>query len=357
MANPISIRINGEEFVDFKSASVSYSLEGFARSFSFDFSDKWLQTLLRDLPFAEGDPCEVLVHGTTVVDGFIDDVPISYDAQSHSLAVVGRSWNGHMVDSSAVYKGGSWRDVTLPDLAKAIAEPFGVGVQVDPWAVADTLKPFSRWAIEDEETAYSCIQRAAQMRGLFLVSDAGRNLIITKAAPMIHPGLLKFGVNIKAARRMGRFAGRHSYYLVKSQRAGDDTFYAEDAAGPFFRVDDPQVKAHRPLVIISDGSGTKPELQTRASWERNTRAGRSRRITYTVQGHRSPVQQIWPINERIAVDDPYLDTRDALLIAAVSLEYGDGGEVANLELARPEAFDVLVPPKKPNKSKGFMSLL
>lgn len=357
MANPITVRIDGVEYVDLKSATVRYSLESFARTFSFDFSDKWLRTRLRELPFREGDPCEVLVHGEQVIDGFIDDVPIEYSGSSHTISVTGRSWNGHMVDASAIYKRGSWRDAKLVDIAKALAEPFGVGVIVDPWAAASIVEPFPRWAIEDEETAYRCLQRAAEMRGVFLISDAGRNVVVTKASPVVHPAALVFGQNVKSARRVGRFAERHSYYLVKAQHAGSDTWYAEDAAGPFFRTDDPQVTAHRPLIVISEGGGSKKELETRAAWERNLRAGRSRRITYTVQGHRSSAGRVWPVNELVTVQDPLLDCNEALILAAVTLRYDDAGEVAELELARPEAFDVLIPPKKPSRRKGFLDSL
>lgn len=355
MANPITLKIAGVEYLDYKSASVTYGIESFARAFTFEFSDKWLRTMILDLPFAEGDPCEVLVHGTTVLDGYIDDIPISYDATSHSISVTGRSWNAHMVDCSAVHKGGSWRNVKLADLAKDLADPFGVSVMVDPWAVADSLEPFPKWAIEDEETAYGCLQRAAEMRGLFLMSDAGRNIVITKASPVMHPAVLRFGTNILRASRMGRFSERYSYYLVKSQRAGKDTFFGEEVAGTFFRVNDPQVVAYRPLIIVSDGQGQKNELKTRASWEMNVRAGRSRRISYDVLGHRSPVGKVWPVNELIVVDDPFLDSKEGLLIASVMLRYDDGGEVASMELCRPEAFDVLQPPQKKSKKKGFMS--
>lgn len=357
MSSPITLRINGEEYLDFKSATVSYSIESFVRRFSFEFSDKWLQTLIRELPFREGDPCEAHVNGIKVVDGVIDDVPVEYDATSHSLSVSGRSWNAHMVDCSAVYKGGSWRKAKLVDIIRNLAEPFGVGVIVDPWAIVQTIEPFDRWAIEDEETAHGCMQRAAEMRGLFLTSDAGRNVVVTKASIQVHPATLSFGSNILRARRVGRFSDRHSYYLVKSQRAGSDTWYAEKAAGPFFRVDDPQVTSYRPLIIVSDGSGTKKHLETRATFERNMRAGKSRRITYDVQGLGTEFGDPWPINVLIPVSDPYLSCKEPLLIAGVTLSYGPGGEISTLELARPEAFDVLAPAPKKGRKKGFMSLL
>lgn len=359
MVSPISLRVLGEEFVDFKSARVSYGIEAFARSFSFTFSDKWLRTLVRPLPFQEGDECQVLVHGQPVVDGFIDDIPIRYDAQSHEIEITGRSWSGHMVDASAEFPGGSWKLKPLPTIATDLATPYGVAVAVDPWAAADVVEPFKKYGIEDEETAYACMQRAAERRGVFLTSGFLRDVKITKASPVVHPGLLKLGANVLNASRTGRFSERFSHYIVKSQAAGSETFFGPAATGPFVRVQDTGVTPYRPLIMVADGYGNAAELNKRASWERNVRAGRSRRLTYGVQGLLSPLAKVpWPSNELITVDDPYFDQVGLLLIAAVSLSYGPQGEVATLELAHPSAFDVLIPPAKKKKGqKGFLSLL
>jgi prophage tail gpP-like protein len=355
VASPLSLEVLGEEIKDFKSASVTYRLDQFARTFQFDLSDRWLRTLLRPLPFAEGDPCKVKVHGEVVLDGFIDDVPLDYDANTHSISISGRSWNGHMVDSSAVYEKGSWRGGSLLKIATDLALPFGVAARIDPWATADAAEPFKKYAIDDEETAFACLQRATERRGLFVTSDAGRTVVITKSSTIPHPGLLKLGANILRARRVGRFQERHSYYLVKSQRAGNATFFGEAAAGPFVRIDDPDVPIYRPLIIVADGLGSKTEMTQRASWERNTRAGRARTITYDVLGLRSDAGVAWPINQLIPVDDQYADQSGPLLIAGVTLSVTPGGkEVASLELCHPSAFDVLRPtPKRTKKRKGF----
>src|SRR5690606_8660629 len=124
-------------------------------------------------------------------------------------------------------------------------------------------------------------------RGLFLTSDEGRNIVITKASRLMHPAALVFGQNIKSASRTGRLSERYSFYLGKSQRAGNDTHFADLVTSQFAVVGDDGVPAYRPLIIVADGPGKPPELETRATWERNLRAGRSRRITYQVQGHGS----------------------------------------------------------------------
>lgn len=360
MPSPITFLVGGKELVDFKSATVSYAMESFARSFAFEFADKWSrQQTPAALPFGEGDPAQVYVHGELVVDGYVDDVPIDYDASSHRITVSGRSWAGHMVDCSAVHKPGSWRNITIEGIAKTLAEPFGLSVRLDPWAAtqANTPATFAKWAIEDEETAYDCLQRAAEARGLFLTDNGQKTIVITKASSIVHPSPLVFGQNIKRARRIGRFGERYSEYIVKHQSSETSFTGEKTTSSRLFRTADPQVLAYRPLVLVSHGTGSKAELERRALWERNVRAGRSRRITYDVIGHRSAAGRVWPVNELVAVQDPWLGTDELLLLASVHLSYDSGGETASLELCRPEAFDVLVPPPQKKKETGLDGML
>lgn len=357
MASPIALRILGTEYVDFKSARVTYGIEAFARSFSFQFSDKWLRTLVRPLPFKAGDQCEVTVNGETVLTGHVDAVPMAYDATSHEIEITGRSANGHMVDASAVHVAGKWKQQPLLKICTDIAAPFGVAVKVDPWVAGDIAEPFAKYAIEDEETAYACMQRAAERRGVFLTSDAGLTTTITKSSPIVLPGVLKLGVNVLRARREERYTERFSEYIVKSQRAGSDTFFGPQVTGPFVRIPDTGVTAYRPLIMVADGIATQTAMLRRASWERNVRAGRSRRLEYDLQGFRSPTSTAWPINQLITVDDPYFDQLGTVLISAVSMSYGPAGSITTLELSDPAAFDVLIPPAKKSKRKGgFLSL-
>lgn len=350
----IAVRIDGQEYTDYLDASVVCSLENFARTFAISYSDKWLQSYTSQFPFTEGDACEITVDGEVVIDGFIDEITIDYDGKSHRMQVTGRSWNGHMVDASAVHKTGAWKNADLLTIANDIADPFGVTVKVLDGVILDeVLEPFRKWAIEDEETAHECIQRLAKMRGLFLTSDAGRNILVSRAGPRRTSSSIVYGTNVIRANASRRFSERHSYYLVKSQNAGDETWYAEDASSKLFaREDDPGVETHRPLIIVSDGQGSKPELEMRAKWERNVRAGRSRRYTYEVNGWQKTEGGLWQPNERISVQDPIFDIEGELLIASVAFKQSHpGGSTTSLELAPPASFDILVPPKKKLKKR------
>ena len=352
----LELKIKGQAMPDYSSASVSMSMETLAHRFAFSYSDKWLQTRVLKLPFVELDACTIELDGATIVDGYIDDIPIDYSATSHTIGVAGKSWTGHLVESSAVFKTGSWRNVDLLTLCQDICKDFGIKVTTDIWGLPYLGGPFKKWAIEGEETAHGFILRVLKERGLYVHSNGAREIVITRAAAVPLPGALPivFGVNTLQGSRSSRFCDRHSYYLVKSQDAGEDDYHATDVAGPFFNVDDPQVPMHRPLVIVSDGSGKQGDLESRAKWELTTRAGRSRRLRYTLQGLTAPGGAAWKINTLIPVKDTLLDIAEPLLIVAVDLSVdARGGSRSSIELAHPDSFDVAKPPiKKPRKTGG-----
>lgn len=350
----VAIRIDGVDYADDTDIHVAYGLDQFSRSFSIGFGNRWLLSNLHTFPFEEGAACEILLDGEKVIDGFIDEIPIDRSGTDHRLSVTGRSWTGHMVDSSAIHETGAWKNATLLVIAEAIAEPFGCGVVVhDPQLLPEVNTPFRRFAIEDEELAYDCIMRAAKMRGVFLTSDAERNIVVTRGTKTVRTNTVLTPYNTFRARREGRFSERFSEYIVKSQNAGDDTWYAENATSKLFhRARDPQVTSYRPLIIVSEGQGSKPELELRADWERNVRAGRSRKLFYEWNGVRDDAGRLWQPNTLVAVDDPGFNVSGDLLIASVSIKRSEGGTSTSLELVSPDAYDVLTPPKPKTKKKG-----
>lgn len=357
MTSPVDIRIKGSTYDEYKSVTVSYSMETIASGFSVDFSDKLRRNALKSLPFKSGDPVEVFVHGEKVIDGYINSIPIDISSTQHSVAITGRSWTGHIVDCSAVYKGGSWRNANLKTIAKNLCDEHGITVKIDPTVLSDAMLPFPRWAIEDEETTAECLRRAAKLRGMFMMTDNGRNLIFTKTSKIVQPGLLSWKTNILQANREDNFDDRFSYYLVKSQSAGDDTWFADNAGKAFYRVDDPEIATYRPLILVNDGQGRRSDLEARANWERNTRAGKSSRVRYTLQGFKNAAtQKLWPVNQLISVNDDQLDINDTLLLISAQLTYGTkSGEKVVLEVGAPQQFDVLAPPPPKKRKKKKIS--
>lgn len=344
----ISIAIDGTEYLDIVQASARFSMDEIATSFRITFSDKWFSTGFADLPFQEGSLCEVFIDGEKAITGFIDDIPISYSATTHSIEVSGRSLAGLLVDCSAQHKTGSWRNSQAKSIINDLISPYGISFGFDSSVpISDQTKPLRKFAIEQEETVFDAINRIARLRGYFLISQPNGNLLGTRAGTEISQTPIQKGGNILAASRRGRFQDRYSTYLVKAQNAGDDTWFADDASTRlFYQTTDPQVVLNRPLIIVSDAQGDKKDLELRGNWERNTRAGRSRRVSYTLRGFTQNDGQLWKMNTRIRIRDPFFDIDDEFLITTVDFGFRGDGSFTELGLTLPQAYDVLIPPKK-----------
>lgn len=346
MTERMSLVVNGVEYAGFTQGIVRYSLDAIARSFTFVLADRWFNGFTANRPFETGDAVEVKIYGTRVLNGWIEEMPMRYGPSNRGITISGRSRAGDLVDCSATHPTGAWRDCRMLDVFADLLDPYGLTVSVDISAALDVVKPFGRWAIEDEETVVQCMLRMTRQRGLFIYTDETGNVLISKAGKLPYPFVFKSGVNISTGSRSGSVRQRFSEYTVKGQRAGDDTVFGEGASKGAFTATDAQVERFRPLIMMSEGNGKADDLETRAKWERNTRAGKSQRLTYTVPFFKPLGLGVFPLNHLVGVEDGILNYSGLLLIAGVEYTLTPDDETTTINLAPPEAFDILIPPKK-----------
>jgi prophage tail gpP-like protein len=346
----VSLIVNGAEYGGWTSIAIQRGIEQIAGTFSLSVSDRWPgQDTPR--PIRPGDACTVRIDGETVITGYVDDLDLSYDATQHQIGVSGRDKTGDLVDCSAIHAPGEWRGVMLLQLAEALCQPFGIAVK----AAADIGAPFSAFALQESETAFEALERAAKMRGLLLVSDGKGGLLLTNAGTERAKTVLKLGENILAAS--GRFShrDRYSQYLIKGQRRGTD----DDAEAPHAITEvsasaaDSGIRRYRPLLILAEDLGDGITYGQRIAWERSTRFGKSIRSTVTVQGwrERGLVGDLWTPNKIVHLTDPWQGVDEDLLIVSVAFRLDTGGQTTDLELTRPEAFDMIAM-EKHVKKKG-----
>lgn len=347
----VSIVVNGTKYTDVVQASVRFSMDEMAHSFNLTFTDRWFYSGNQKFPFDEGHKCELYVNNKKCITGFIDNIGISYSSSDHSIQVSGRSMGGILVDSSAQHKTGAWTQAVPKVIIDDLLSPHGISFSYDPSIPSDVpTQKLRKFAIEQEETVFEAIGRIAKLKGFFVISDSNGNLVGTRAGKKLSNTIVKKGVNIISGSREGRFQDRYSIYIVKAQNAGDDTWFAEDATSKLFaQVKDSAVPIHKPLIIVSDTQGSKKELELRAEWERNIRAGRSKKLTYTLNEFEQDNGDLWTINQQVYVIDPFFDVYGVMLASTVEFQYGMNGSFTTMELIRPEAYDILVEPQKNKK--------
>jgi prophage tail gpP-like protein len=353
VASEFVITIGGINYGGWTSVRVTRSLEQLAHSFSVSFTDRWTDQN-KAIPAHRGDACTVLYRGTrgdqVVTTGWIDENTLDYDATTRTLGLSGRSTTGDLCDCAAIHQGGSWSGVGLLRIAQDLCRPFGVSVS----SAVDLGRPFSVFKLNDGETVFQALERACRMRGVIMTTHGSGALVFQRTGQTIVATTIERGVNILRGSKRDSHADRFSQYTVKIQMsaggsAGDDMTTPHPALKR--TALDSHVTRYRPTIITAETEDSGPELQKRADWERNVRAGRACRLTYTVQGWENSAG-LWAPNTLVRVVDQDAEVDDELLIVTVTFERSGQGTTTTLELTQPGAFDVEpLPPKV--KKKGM----
>jgi prophage tail gpP-like protein len=348
----LTLTVNGFVYGGWQSASVTLGMEQIAGTFELAITDQW-PGHPEKWAINPGDECRLKLGAETLITGYVDDVAIDYDKETHSIKVTGRDRTGDLVDCAAIHKSGQWSSATLAKIAEDLCTPFGIPVTV----MVNIGKAFTGYALNDGETAFEALERAARMRGVLLLSNGTGGLMINRAGTTRCPATLIKGVNIE--RGSGHFShkDRFSHYIVKGQTSGIPP-WAEQGNNSVPEVKkhtqpkavrhDGNVKRYRPLIIIAD-QGESSTYDDRAVWEMNVRSGRSARSTYTVTGWEAKPGRVWRINELITVTDDFIGTPDDMLCAQVKFTLDDNGSRTELELCRKSAFELINFPDKKKK--------
>ena len=347
----LELTCNGRVHAGWESMRISRSMEHCANSFQLAVSELW-PGQASTYSIMPGAPCEVRLAGTTVISGYVDDVSLEQDAQRHAVGVTGRDKAADLVDCSAVVKGGQWLGQRVEAIAAQLAKPFGITVST----AVDTGKPLTSFALQEGETVFDAIDRAARMRALLLVSDAKGGLVITRASTDVVATPLVMGVNVLQASVKMSLRERFSLYIAKGQKSpalawSGETTGAKAAAQVRAQTTDPEVPRHRPMIITGECQDVAASLQQRVQWEANVRAARSVEVVVRVAGW-AHADGLWEPNKLVTVSLPSLRiARSKLLIKACQYSLGADGSSTELTLTRPDAFTLL--PLKPQGAGGL----
>lgn len=344
----LMLQVNGQNFAGWQRVAVTLGMEQIAGSFDLTVSERF-PGQLASWRIAEGDECRLFWGKTPVITGYVDDTNIDYDRESHSIQITGRDRTGDLVDCTALHGSGVWRNSKLTRIAADLCAPFGIKVIV----ATDVGRPFESFSIWHGETAFDCLERATRMRGVLPISDGQGNLVLTRAGKERAPVSLVMGENIE--RGSGRFSmrDRFSEYIVKGQVPGNALNYDHPEQHLVVKASekDSAVKRYRPHMVIAE-PGDGGTYKDRAVWERNVRAGRAGRVTYTVTDW-DPAGRLWLPNRLVTVRDEFLGLDGDGIIAQVRfLLDEEGGSRCELDVCRKEAFDLISLPDPKKSKKG-----
>jgi prophage tail gpP-like protein len=340
VSHVVKLQVNGADFEGFKGGEVRLGIDQICGSFSLDYYDG--RGTANRLPIDSGNRCTLLIDDKVIMDGWVDDSASEYDAKMYRANVSGRSLACDLVDCSAGVRTGnrrpktSWSNASLGVIVTELCQDF----LISPTILGEEGPKFSKFRLQKGERIADAITRLVRPRGLVAYS-VGSDLILTRAGSQSTQTVIRSGDQVIRAKRESSFASRYSDYVFKGQTRANDTVNGVNAAQLDGVVQDQSVQRYRPLFVVKNGTDSKADLGQIAVLERNQRAGRSERLSYTVHGWERQ-EGLWEPNLRVRVIDQELEVDCEMLVVNVAFRFGpDQSYVTELELSRPEAYDVV----------------
>jgi prophage tail gpP-like protein len=350
----LELLVNGMKYAGWTQIGVTRAVDASSGAFTVTLTERWeghvgLAAQTEPWPILPGDRCEVRLAGIPMVIGYVDIFKPSFSANDHTINIQGRDRTADLIDCSAVHTPDEWKNIDLLRFAQILAKPFGVGVSAD----VSVGEVFSVCKLQQGETAFEAIERYARQRRLLLMPDGAGGLLITRAGNKRAGVGLVQGENILSASGNIDHSQRFSAYLVKGQAAYNPYSEGETEAHVEGGANDSGIRRYRPMLVIAESGSTNGSAQERATWEANSRLGKSAMASITVQGWRqSPGGPLWEPAMLVQVKSPWLRMDGQMIIRQATYERGDGGTTTKLDIVSPQAFSPEPPDsKKTAKSK------
>ncbi|EGA6694618.1 baseplate protein, partial [Salmonella enterica] len=182
------LRVNGRDWGGWTSVRISAGIDRIARDFNVSITRQWPGG--EDVPpVKNGDAVEVLIGDDLVITGWVEALPLRYDAQTIMTGIVGRSKTADLIDCSASPAQHNGKNLFL--IASALARPFGVDV-VDAGAPAAAVIEAQP---EHGETVVDCLNRLLGQAQALAYDDERGRLVLGRPGSMKAATALVLGEN------------------------------------------------------------------------------------------------------------------------------------------------------------------
>jgi len=349
MHSEILLEVNNQNFTGWNKVNIKRGMREFLGSFTLELVDSGPGS-----PFGQvfnGDKCRIFVRSTDqvsaqdieILTGFIDQVDKNRTGRSTSMGVSGRDITQDLVDCSAVVPSNTWTKATLTKMAEDLAKPFDLFVD----DYTDSSAPFKNFTVQNGESGFSVIERAARQLGVLPLSNRFGDVVLTYAADSNTPVVadLVDGENILSITESSSLKGRYSTYTLRGQNSGGGSAWKKSTTALKAKATDQTITRHRPLIVLAEGKTDQINLQKRANWEAQIRAGRS--LVHTVQvvgwfthtSDQTSELQPWAPNSVVNLVSAPLGVDARRIIETVEFTLDNaGGQITTLDLVDPRTY-------------------
>ena len=341
----IFLEVDGKRYENFESASVSFSMDAFARDFRFTAS----ATGGNPLPFKGGEACKVFVDDDQVLNGFIDIVDGNYDGRSHNIEILGRGRAADVADSTIDNLELS-PEISLKVAVEEMIKGFGSDVKVND--LVGDLELFN--IAEDKigaspgDGGFDFIETLARKRQVLLNENGEGDIDITRGRTEKYQQKLQNLIysdsnNIKRSGFSYDLTGIYKNYIVRSQQnttsinfSGDSNL--NDVVSQLGTSTDDSVRTGRQLAFVAEKASSNAQLNDRAIWESNIRRARSRLYNVTFVGHKTKHDEQWIVNKLISVNDEFAGIKEDMLINSLIFIQSSEGNLTEIGLIDKNAY-------------------
>ena len=352
----VELRINGRKYCGWKSFNLKRSIDSLCGAFSVEASDLFSGNP-KDWNIKIGQSCSIYINNQLTLSGYIDDVHIKYEEDSHMINVIGRDNTADLVDCSHYPYGEStlnqvseWKSKSICKIIQYLCDPFQIKVVLEDFNVAKIVsnniktdtENFSTFNI-GEQSVGELISKICMTRAILPVCYGDGCLTLTRAGNGYSSDALADGVNILSAELIQSNKDRYSHYVVKGQGIGETTQELRDWITPNYVYEDHTIEysRRRPKIFYLDTMANNEKCKKRAIWEARRRLAEGRKLRIVVQGFCQYDGFVWKINKLVRVYSIYLGfLGDSLLISDINFVLDDGGSKTILELVSKEAYEL-----------------
>jgi prophage tail gpP-like protein len=339
-SDDVTILIDGRSYGGWQDVRITRGIERLPSDFELRLTDLYAADA-DALQIKPGDPCTVRIGGQAVITGYVDIVTPSISKDEHAIAVYGRSKCADLVDCSAEWPNGQIVGSSVLEVARKLAEPYGITVE----AVDDAGAPIPKFNLMRGESAYEIIERLCRFRALLAYDDEDGNLLLARASTTQRAASgFRQGINVESASATLSMHERFSEYRCYMQPVAK--FLDVGNGGDLIASrPDQTVKRHRLKILIAESSGGgiggQEVAAARAGWESSRRFGRSFAVRLTTDSWRDKAGSLYQANTLVALDLPTLKVSGRVwTISEVTYRKGADGTHCDLVIMPPQAFDV-----------------
>jgi prophage tail gpP-like protein len=300
------------------------------------------------LQFKPGDHCTIYLAGELAITGYIEVRQVAYNANSHGVMLIGKSYSAQAAKSSVDTPDGNFDNQDLVSIATKVAGAYGVGVKTIGGV---DMTPFQQCQAGKGETVWDFLERLARVRGCLLAADAFGNFVIIgdHDYPAIS-GLVE-GKNIKEMQCIISNEIVFAVLDVHGQGQASDDLNGSAASEMKATATSDVAPLYSKLITpMEESVRTVAELQHRADFEKMWHDGSQIQATITVQGWLRDGVSLWHEGDQVHVYSPMAMLNQEMGIQQVIFTQNDKrGTITTLTCVNPEFllgrknFDVRAP--------------